>query len=183
MGSEGEQLGVMTTRDALDQARSQGLDLIMVAPHAQPPVAKIADYGKHKYLEGKLGKDKKPKGQELKGIKISPRIAENDMAHLSRNAIKFLEHGDKVKVTCMFRQRELAHPENGLKRLEHFAEMVSEVGTVERPPNLDGRQMIMVLMPKPGVKKKDAKDQDKQVGSEEVQDHRNGEDHSTQEPQ
>ncbi len=173
----------MTSREALDQARAQGLDLVLVAPNAQPPVAKITDYGKHKYLEGKMGKDKKPKTQELKGIKISPRIAENDMGHLARNAIKFLEHGDKVKVTCMFRQRELAHPENGKTRLEHFAELVSEVGQVERPPNLDGRQMIMVLMPKPGVKKKDAKDQDKQVGSEEVQDHRNGEDHSTQEPQ
>lgn len=168
IGSGGEQLGVITSREALDRARDEGLDLVLVAATAQPPVAKITDYGKHKYLEGKLGKDKKPKGQEIKGIKISPRIADHDMEFLAKNARKFIEHGDKVRVTCMFRARELAHPENGRERLDKFAAWLEDVAVVERQPNLDGRQMIMVLNPKPGVKKKDAKDQDKQIGSEEV---------------
>jgi translation initiation factor IF-3 len=168
MASDGSPLGVITSREALDLAKSEGLDLVLVAAHAQPPVAKITDYGKHKYLEGKQGKDKKPKGQETKGIKISPRIAEHDMQFLAKNARKFLEHGDKVKVTCMFRARELAHPENGSKRLVQFAAGLEDIATIERQPTLDGRQMIMVLLPKPGVKKKDAKDQDKQDGSEEV---------------
>ena len=158
----------MTSREALERARDEGLDLVLIAPNAQPPVAKITDYGKHKYLEGKQGKYKKPKGQELKGIKISPRIAEHDMQFLAKNARRFLEHGDKVKVTCLFKARELAHPELGRERLKKFADLLEDIGNVEREPNLDGRQMIMVLMPKPGVKKKDAKDQDKQVGSEEV---------------
>jgi translation initiation factor IF-3 len=99
---------------------------------------------------------------------MSPRIAEHDMLFLAKNARKFLEHGDKVKVTCMFRARELAHPENGKDRLTKFAAILEDVSTVERQPSLDGRQMIMVLLPKPGAKKKDAKDQDKQDGSEEV---------------
>lgn len=158
----------MSSRDALDKARDEGLDLVLIAAQAQPPVAKITDYGKHKYLEGKQGRDKKPKGQELKGIKISPRIAEHDMLFLAKNARKFIEHGDKVKVTCLFKARELAHPELGKERLKKFCELLEDIASVEREPNLDGRQMIMVLMPKPGVKKKDAKDQDKQDGSEEV---------------
>jgi translation initiation factor IF-3 len=168
VASDGSPLGVITSREALDRAREEGLDLVLVAATAQPPVAKITDYGKHKYLEGKQGRDKKPKGQETKGIKISPRIAEHDMEFLGRNARKFLEHGDKVKVTCMFRARELAHPENGSARLAKFAAALEDVATIERQPTLDGRQMIMVLLPKQGAKKKDAKDQDKQDGGEAV---------------
>ncbi len=168
IGSDGSQLGVLSSRDALARAREEGFDLILVAGHAQPPVAKIADYGKHKYLEGKSGKDKKPKGQETKGIKISPRIAQHDMEFLARNARKFLEHGDKVKVTCMFRQRELAHPELGKERLEKFAVGLEDCAVVERAASLDGRQMIMILNPKPGAVKKDAKNTDVQDSSEEV---------------
>ncbi|MBI1333701.1 MAG: translation initiation factor IF-3 [Armatimonadetes bacterium] len=168
IGSDGSQLGVISSRDALNQAREEGMDLILVAAQAAPPVAKIADYGKHKYLEGKQGRDKKPKGQETKGIKISPRIAEHDMEFLSRNARKFLEHGDKVKVTCMFRQRELTHPENGKKRLDAFAAGLEDCAIVERQPQLDGRQMIMILNPKPGARVKDAKNSNVQDGSEEV---------------
>lgn len=179
MGSQGELLGVISSRDALNQAREQGLDLVLVAASASPPVAKITDYGKHKYLEGKQGRDKKPKGQETKGIKISPRIQLHDMEFLCKNARKFLEHGDKVRVTCMFRQRELAHPELGKERLEKFASWLEDIAVVERAPTLDGRQMIMIVNPKPGVKKKDAKNQDIQNGSEEVQDHGDGEDHSS----
>src|SRR6185312_967213 len=151
----------MQSRQALNQARDEGLDLVMVSPTAQPPVCKIIDYGKFKYLEGKQGKDKKSKQQEVKGIKISPRIAEHDLAFLVRNAQRFLEEGHKVKVTCMFKAREITHPELGKKKLEIFAEQVAEIANVERTPTLDGRLMIMVLAPKPqaGPKKKDAKDQ------------------------
>lgn len=179
IGSGGEQLGIMQSRQALNQARDEGLDLVMVSSTAQPPVVKIIDYGKHKYLEGKLGKDKKSKQLDVKGIKISPRIAEHDLTFLIRNATRFLEEGHKVKVTCMFRAREVTHPELGRKKLDFFADQVKEIATVERAPTLDGRLMIMVLNPtaKTKEKKQHAKVEDKQDGGQAVQDHRNGEDH------
>lgn len=160
-------------------AKDEGLDLVLVSATANPPVCKIVDYGRHKYLEGKQGKDKKGKQQEVKGIKISPRIAEHDLGFLIRNATKFLEEGNKVKVTCQFKAREVTHPELGARKLEYFAEQVKELATVERTPQLDGRLMIMVLVPRPGVKEKKshAKAENKQDGGQEVQDHRNGEDH------
>jgi translation initiation factor IF-3 len=172
----------MQSRQALQQAKDEGLDLVLVSATANPPVAKIIDYGKHKYLEGKLGKDKKSKQAEVKGIKISPRIAEHDLAFQCKKAVGFLEDGHKVKVTCMFKAREITHPELGRQKLDKFAEQCAEVSTVERTPTLDGRLMIMVLNPKPGVaaKKKDAKDQNKQVGVKAVQGHREREDHEAQ---
>lgn len=178
IGSDNEQLGIMQSRQALNLAREEGLDLVMVSPTAQPPVVRIIDFGKHKYLEGKLGKDKKSKQQEVKGIKISPRIAEHDLQVGIKKAHEFLEEGHKVKVTCMFKAREVTHPELGRKKLDMFAQAVVDYGIVERIPTLDGRLMIMVLNPKPGVvKKKDAKDQNKQDGGKAVQDQRNREDH------
>ena len=185
IGSDGSQLGIMQSRQALNQARDEGLDLVMVSATAQPPVVKIIDYGKYKYLEGKLGKDKKSKQQEVKGIKISPRIAEHDLTFLIKNATRFLEEGNKVKVTCMFKAREVTHPELGRKKLEFFAEQVKELATVERPPQLDGRLMIMVLNPTPKTKEQqkkqqNAKAEDKQNGGQAVQDHRNREDHAPQ---
>jgi len=176
----------MQSRQALNLAKEQGLDLVMVSPTAQPPVCRIIDYGKHKYLEGKTGKDKKSKQQEVKGIKISPRIAEHDLSFLIRNAQRFLEEGHKVKVTCMFKAREITHPELGRKKLDFFAEQCVELANVERTPTLDGRMMIMVLNPKPGLKKKDdsgpkkkdAKDPNKQDGGKAVQDHGNRQDHA-----
>ena len=167
----------MTSREALNAAQDAQLDLVLVTATSSPPVAKIIDFGKHKYLEGKAGKDKKKTQQEVKGIKISPRIAEHDMQHLIRNALKFLDEGHKVKVTCMFRQRELTHPELGQQRLAYFAEQTAHAATVERPPSLDGRQMIMILNPRPGVKKKDAQDQNEQDRGQAVQDHGDGQDH------
>jgi translation initiation factor IF-3 len=155
-------------------ARDEGLDLVLVSAAANPPVAKIIDYGKYKYLESKQS--------EVKGIKISPRIAEHDLAFQVKKAHGFLEEGHKVKVTCMFKAREITHPELGRKKLDMFAEQCVDLAVVERTPTLDGRLMIMVLTPKPGVaaKKKDAKDQNKQVGVEAVQDHRKREDHEAQ---
>jgi len=180
IGPEGDQLGIMQSRQALTLAKEDGLDLVMVSPTAQPPVCRIIDYGKHKYLEGKLGKDKKGKQQEVKGIKISPRIAEHDLSFNVKKAIEFLEEGHKVKVTCMFKAREVTHPELGRRKLDLFAEQMADVGIVERIPTLDGRLMIMVLNPKPGVaaKKKDAKDPNKQNSGQAVQDNRDRKDHA-----
>ncbi|AIE87626.1 translation initiation factor IF-3 [Fimbriimonas ginsengisoli Gsoil 348] len=179
IGSDGEQLGIMQSRQALNIAREEGLDLVLVTSTAQPPVCRIIDYGKHKYLEGKSGKDKKSKQQEVKGIKISPRIAEHDLSFNIKKAHEFLEEGHKVKVTCMFKAREVTHPELGRKKLDFFAEKLVDIGIVERIPTLDGRLMIMVLNPKPGaVKKKDAKDPNKQIGGQAVQNHRDRKDHA-----
>jgi translation initiation factor IF-3 len=169
----------MPSKEALTIARDQGLDLVMVSPTAQPPVCRVVDFGKYKYMESKLGKDKKNKQQEVKGIKISPRIAENDLQTNITKARKFLTEGDKVRVVCMFRAREMSHPELGQQRLAKFADAVADIGTAERAPTLDGRQMVMVLLPKTAtpVKKKDAKDQNKQDGGQAVQDHGDGQDH------
>lgn len=173
----------MQSRQALQIAKDEGLDLVLVSAQAVPPVARIIDYGKYKYLEGKQGKDKKSKQAEVKGIKISPRIAEHDLAFQVKKGQKFLEDGHKVKVTCMFKAREITHPELGRQKLDAFAEQCVEIATVERTPALDGRLMIMVLTPKPGIKKKDAKDQsqnkDKQNRGQALQGDGNGKDHET----
>lgn len=179
IGPEGEQLGILQSRQALNIAREAGLDLVMVSPTAQPPVCKILDYGKYKYQEQKLKGEKKSKQQEVKGIKISPRIAEHDLNFLLKNAIKFLEEGHKVKITCQFRAREITHPELGRAKLEKMAEQVKDLAVMERTPTLDGRLMVMVLTPKPQTgKPKNAKDQNQQNGGQAVQDHRKREDHA-----
>jgi len=158
-------------------AKEEGLDLVLMSATATPPVCRIIDYGRHKYLEGKQGKDKKSKQLEVKGIKISPRIAEHDLGFLVKNATKFLDEGHKVKVTCMFKAREITHPELGRKKLDLFAEMVKDIAVVERAPSLDGRLMIMVLNPKPQTgKQKNAKAENKQDSSQAVQDLGNGKD-------
>lgn len=162
-------------------AREAGLDLVMVSPQAQPPVCKIIDYGKFKYLTEKQEKEKgKRTKQEVKGIKMRPGTAENDLATLARNARKFIEEGHKVKVTCQFRAREVTHPEIGMRKMEAFAKKLDDICTVERPPSLDGKLMIMILQPRPGVigKKQNAKDQDEQDSGQEIQGHGIGEDHA-----
>ncbi len=182
IGAEGEQLGILQSRQALNIAREAGLDLVMVSPTAVPPVCKIIDYGRHKYEEKKLKKEgAKNKSQEVKGIKVSPRIAEHDIEFNLKKAIRFLEEGHKVRMVCMFRAREVTHPELGRQKLDKFAEGLKDLATVERTPVLDGRQMVMVLVPKPSAgKQKNAKAENKQDGGKAVQDHRNGEDHETQ---
>ncbi len=159
----------MPTKEALDRAIAEGLDLVLVAPNAVPPVAKITDYGKHKYDTDKLKKDQKRKVQEVKGIKVSPNIAENDLRTNARKAKGFLEDGDKVRVVCRFKQRELAHPQVGRAKLEWIANEVAEFGKPEKEPVLNGREMVMVINPKPaGGTKKNAKAEDKQDSGEEV---------------
>lgn len=183
--ADGSQLGIILAREALAMAREQGLDLVMIAQNAQPPVCRIIDYGKHKYELEKREKENKRKAQDVKGIKIRPNIAENDLNIALRNARRFLEDGDKVRVICQFRARELAHPEIGQRKMLTFAERLADIGVVEKSPSLDGRQIVMVLNPKPGAssggKKKDAENQNAQDRGEAVQDHGVGEDHAPEE--
>ncbi len=159
----------MPTRQALDLAQAAGLDLVLVAEKAEPPVAKIVNYGKHKYDQDKFKREHKKKTQDVKGIKISPNIAENDLNTLARRALKFLEDGDKVRIVCRFKQRELAHPEVGARKIESFCVMVDEFGKKEKDPVLSGREMTCVINPKLiGSQKKNAKAEDQQDSSEEV---------------
>ena len=124
IGSDGAQLGVLDTRDAVNRAQGEGLDLVLVAPNADPPVCRIVDYGKYKYELAKRTKDNKPKKQEVKGIKISPVIADHDLMVAVRSTIKFLEEGHKVRVVCRFRKKQLTHPEVGKARLLKLIERV-----------------------------------------------------------
>jgi len=164
----------MPTRQALELSRAAGLDLVVVAATAQPPVCRIIDYGRHKYETEKREKENKKKVQDVKGIKIRPNIAEHDLQTLLRRSKEFLGEGDKVRVLCQFRAREITHPEIGQRKLERFAELLADISVIDKAPSLDGKQMVMVLIPKPGIrenlggKKKDAEDKDKQDGGEEV---------------
>ncbi|MDX1931901.1 MAG: translation initiation factor IF-3 [Capsulimonadales bacterium] len=147
----GEKLGVMSPREALDIARSKGLDLIEVAPQAQPPVCRILDYGKFKYEQGKREREaaKKSRQSELKGMTLTPRIDDHDLEMKIKNVVKFLSDGDKVKVAVRFRSREMSHPEFAQAALEKMVSAMLEagVGVVERPPLMEGKQMIMILAP------------------------------------
>jgi translation initiation factor IF-3 len=147
----GSQLGIMPTREALARARERGLDLIEVAPQAQPPVCRIIDYGKYKYEQSKRERDaaKKHKQSDLKGIKMFPHIDQHDFDVKLRSAIKFLQDGDKVKVTVAFKGREITHPEFGRLQMEKIIAAANEVGgQVEKAPSMEGKQMIMILSPK-----------------------------------
>ncbi|MEA4828994.1 MAG: translation initiation factor IF-3, partial [Enterococcus thailandicus] len=148
--STGDQLGIMTLRDALRQAAEQQLDLVEVAPTAKPPVCRIMDYGKHKYEQQKREKEtkKKQKVVTVKEVKLRPNIEDHDFNVKKKNAERFLEDGDKVKVTIMFRGRELSHPELGRQLLIKMAAELKEIATVERDPKLEGKNMIMILSSK-----------------------------------
>ena len=146
---EGQQLGIRSTREALELARVQDLDLVEVAPTANPPVCRIMDYGKFKFDEAQKAKEsrRKSQGTGIKEMKYRPKIGPGDFDTKTRLVNKFLEEGHKVKITIMFRGREMSHPELGKKILDRVAEDVTELGKVEAAPKLDGRNMIMVLAP------------------------------------
>lgn len=179
----GKQLGVLSSREALNRAEAAGLDLVLVAPNAEPPVARIVDHGKYKYEQEKLKKDHKRKTQDVKGIKISPNIAENDLRTAERKAIGFLSDGDKVRFVCRFRKHELAYPKRGEDKLKWLATELENYGKPERDPILNGREMVMVMSPRAqsGSQKKDAKTENPQNSSEEVQDLGLGKDHAEKE--
>ena len=150
ISSEGEQLGIMSTRDAFDIASKDGLDLVEVAPNADPPVCRIMDYGKYKYQTSKKDQEarKKTKAFQLKEIKFRPHTDEHDLNYKIRNIIKFLEKKNRVKLTVMFRGRELSYKDDGISLLHRIAEEVAEEGAVEQEPKSEGRNLSMVIVPK-----------------------------------
>ena len=162
VGEDGEQLGILPVRDALKLAEERDVDLVEIAPLAKPPVCKLMDYGKFKYREQKKAHEAKLKQKQIqvKEIKFRPGTDEGDYQIKLRNLIRFLEEGDKTKVTLRFRGREMAHQEFGVRLLERVRNDLEPYGIVEQFPKLEGRQMIMVLAPKKGkkeVKKKEVK--------------------------
>ena len=147
IGENGEQLGVMSARDALKLAREADLDLVKIAPTAKPPVCKIIDYGKYRYDLARKEKEarKKQRITEVKEIRLSPNIDDNDLNTKVNAARKFIEKGDKVKVTLRFRGREMAHMSSSKVILDVFAEKLSDIAVVEKPAKLAGRSMQIVL--------------------------------------
>jgi translation initiation factor IF-3 len=147
---DGENLGVMYTREAMEQAQSVGLDLVEVSPNADPPVAKFLDVGKFKYEAQKKANlaRKSQKTQEIKEIKMRPNIDDHDYDTKMKKVFEFLEEGDKVKVTMRFRGREMAHGELGMAVLRRVQEQTADTAKVEAHPRMEGRQMLMVLAPK-----------------------------------
>jgi translation initiation factor IF-3 len=147
---DGEMVGVLSTRDAIARAYAVGLDLVEISPNAEPPVAKILDYGKFKYEQQKKRNEarKKQKVVEIKEVKVRPNIDENDYNVKLRAMKNFIEDGDKVKVTLRFRGREMAHQELGVKVLERIRGDMEADTKVEQMPKMENRQMVMVLAPK-----------------------------------
>ena len=150
IGENGEQLGIMSAREALDKAREADLDLIKIAPTAKPPVCKIADFGKFRYEAMRKAKEakKNQKVTEIKELRLSPNIDENDLNTKANQARKFLQHGDKVKVTLKFRGREMAHMHLGKEILDSFAAKLEDCAVIEKAAKLEGRNMIMFLSEK-----------------------------------
>lgn len=149
-GEDGEQIGIVSLRAALEAAEEAGVDLVEIAPMAKPPVCRLMDFGKYKYEEAKRAHEAKQKQKQIqvKEVKLRPGTDENDYQIKLRNLIKFLNEGDKAKVTLRFRCREMAHQEFGMRQLERVKADLEEIGQVEQMPKMEGRQMIMVIAPK-----------------------------------
>ncbi|TCL60663.1 translation initiation factor 3 (bIF-3) [Kineothrix alysoides] len=150
IGENGEQLGVMTVKDAMKLAEDAELDLVKIAPTAKPPVCKIVDYGKFKYEQARKEKEakKKQKVIEVKEIRLSPNIDTNDLNTKISAAKKFITKGDKVKITLRFRGREMAHMASSRHILEDFAQTLADIAVVEKAPKVEGRSMTMFLTEK-----------------------------------
>ena len=147
---EGEQLGIMSIRDALRAAQERELDLVEVAPNARPPVCRIMDYGKYKYEQTKRQKEarKKQKIVSIKEVRMSPKIDEHDFQVKAKNAERFLKDGNKVKVSVRFRGREVVHSDLARNMLLQMAKGVEDIAKIDRQPTIEGRQMITILSPK-----------------------------------
>ena len=149
IGDDGSQLGVMRVEDALDAAEEQGLDLVEVAPDADPPVCRIMDYGKYKFQKAKRSSTKKKqKGATLKEVKFRPKIDVHDYNFKRNHVERFIKSGAKVKVTIMFRGREMAHTDKGREILDRVAIEMDEIARIDLKPRLEGRNMYMILSPK-----------------------------------
>ncbi len=147
IGSDGEQLGVMAPEVAIAQAEEIGLDLVEVAPSSKPPVCRIMDYGRYKYEQKKKSGKGKGHAASLKEVKLRPRTDDHDLEFKLKNARRFLMDGDKVKVTVMYRGREMVHRDLGRQQLNRVTEMLGNVATVENPPRMEGRFLSMILVP------------------------------------
>ena len=150
IGEDGEQLGIMSSREAMKLAAEANLDLVKIAPTAKPPVCKIVDYGKFRYEQARREKEakKKQKVIEVKELRLSPNIDTNDLNTKVNNAKKFIGKGNKVKVTLRFRGREMAHVQSSKHILDDFAALLEDVAVVEKPAKMEGRSMSMVLTEK-----------------------------------
>ena len=150
IGEDGEQLGIMSARDAMKLAREANLDLVKIAPTAKPPVCKIIDYGKYRYEQARREKEarKKQKTIEVKEIRLSPNIDTNDLNTKVNQARKFVSGGNRVKVAVRFRGRELAHTAVGKTILEDFAQKLSDIAVIDKPAKLEGKSMVMFLVEK-----------------------------------
>jgi len=149
MGEKGEQLGILPLAQAQEMARKQNLDLVEVAPTATPPVCRLLDYGKYKYAQAKKEQEakKSQKTSELRQVRMRPKIGEHDFNAKARTTRKLLNGGDKVKVTILFRGREITHPDLGWKLLQRMAENMADISNMERQPSIEGRQMHAILAP------------------------------------
>ena len=150
ISADGSQLGIVSIHEALEAANQKGMDLVEVAPNADPPVCRIMDYGKHKYKTSKKGQGvrKKPKAFQVKEIKLRPHTDKHDLRFKISNLKKFLDKKNRVKVSLIFRGRELAYIDNGVELLKKIAEEVVDSGTVDQPPKREGRNITMFIVPK-----------------------------------
>ena len=151
IGSDGAQLGIMSSSKALAMAEQAGVDLVKIAPQAQPPVCKIMDYGKYRFEQSKREKEarKNQKVVDIKEVRLSLNIDTHDFNTKLNQSQKFIKNGDKVKVSIRFRGREMGHPELGLEVMKRFADACQEFAVVEKPAKLEGRNMLMFMAPKP----------------------------------
>jgi translation initiation factor IF-3 len=149
---EGQQIGVIQTRDALEMARERGLDLVEVAPNASPPVCRLMDYGKFRYEQSRKERESKRHQHvtRLKEVRIEPKIGRADLDTKGRQAAKFLDSGDKVKLTVLFRGRSITHPDLGRDLLDQLAVQLADHGTIEQPARMEGRTMTMYMAPTKG---------------------------------
>ena len=178
VGEDGEQIGIKDTKEALEYAYARNLDLVEVAASADPPVARVMDYGKWRYEQEQRAKQarKHQSTINIKEIKFRPKIGDHDYETKKGHVVRFLNQRAKVKVTIMFRGRENLHPERGRLLLERLAEDVQELGQVEQQPTLDGRNMVMVLGPtKNAGVRRDAEGEDRERSEEALQGERGGE--------
>ncbi|MFK7914733.1 MAG: translation initiation factor IF-3 [Pseudomonadales bacterium] len=154
IGANGDQVGIVSKEQALEEARKSGLDLVLIAPEAEPPVAKVMDYGKHLFelKKTKAAQRKKQKQTQVKEMKFRPGTEDGDYNIKLRNLKRFLEDGDKAKVSLRFRGREVAHPELGMQLMERVENDLKDWGTVESAAKFEGRQVIMVIAPRKGKK-------------------------------
>ena len=150
ISSDGQQLGIMSAKEALNLAEEKNLDLVKIAPQANPPVCKIMDYGKYRFEQAKREKEARKNQHivEIKEVRLSLNIDTHDFNTKLNNALKFIKHGDKVKVSIRFRGREMGHPEIGLDTMKRFAEACGDAVIIEKPAKLEGRNMMMFLAPK-----------------------------------